>query len=88
MATTVALRRLPLVLGALLPLAWAVSRAGTQQLHAVALVLGARAGVEAVAASTLVALGVPVWPAVAGGVAAVVLLVVVPLGAQVTSSRA
>lgn len=87
-ATTVALRRLPLLLAALLPMAWAATRAGTSHLVAVALVVGARACLEATADASLLALGAPVWPTAVGALAAAALLVAVPLGAQVTSSRA
>lgn len=86
-ATTVSLRRLPLLVGALLPMAWVVTR-DVRHLRAVALVLGARAVVETTADASLVALGAPWWPTLAGAAAAVVLLVVVPVGAHVTSSRA
>jgi len=87
-ATTVALRRLPLLVGALLPMAWVATRAGISHLQAVALVLGARAVVETTADASLLPLGAPLTPTVVGAVASVALLVVVPLGAQVTSSRA
>lgn len=87
-ATTVTLRRLPLLVGALLPMAWAATRAGTSHLVAVALVLGARSVVETTADAILLPLGAPVWPTAVGAIAAVVLLVAVPLGTQVTSSRA
>lgn len=87
-ATTVTLRRLPLLVGALLPMAWAATRAGTGHLRAVALVLGARAVVEATADASLLSLGAPLWPFVVGAAAAGILLVLVPVGAQVTSSRA
>lgn len=86
-AVTPELRRLPLLLAALLPMGWAATRAGTRALRAVALVLGARAVVEAVADASLLELGAPWWPTVAGATAAVVLLVVVPVGVQATSSR-
>lgn len=87
-ATTVSLRRVPLLLGALLPMAWAVTRTGTQHVRAAALVLGARAVVEATADASLLGLGAPVAPTVVGAAAAVVLLVAVPLGTQVVSSSA
>lgn len=87
-ATTIDLRRLPLLLGVLLPMAWAVTRAGHRPLQAVALVLGARAVLEAVVDATLLGLGAPLWPTITGMAAAVTLLLVVPLWAQATSSRA
>lgn len=87
-ATTIDLRRLPLLVAALLPMAWVATRADLRHLRAVALVLGARAVVEAVADASLLALGAPLWPAVAGGGAAVALLVGVPVWRQVTSSSA
>lgn len=87
-ATTVELHRLPLLAAALLPMAWAATRTGTGPLVAVALVLGARAAVEAVADASLLALGAPLWPTIAGATAATVLLAVVPAGGQTTSSRA
>lgn len=87
-ATTVSLRRLPLLLGALLPVAWAATRADARHLRAVALVLGARAAVEAVVDASLLSLGAPLWPPVAGALAAAVLLLVVPGWVQATSSRA
>lgn len=87
-ATTVELRRLPLLVAALLPMAWAATRTGTRPLRAVALVLGARAVVEAVADASLLGLGAPLWPTIIGAAAAAVLLVVVPAWGQATSSRA
>lgn len=87
-ATTIDLRRLPLLLGVLLPMAWAATRAGVGPLRAVALVLGARAVLEAVADATLLGLGAPQWPTIAGTVAALTLLLVVPWWAQATSSSA
>lgn len=87
-ATTIELRRLPLLLGVLLPMAWAATRDVSLHLRAVAVVLGARAVLETVADSALLGLGAPLWPTVAGAVAAAVLLVAVPVVTQVTSSRA
>lgn len=87
-ATTVDLRRLPLLVTALLPMAWAATRADLRHLRAVALVLGTRAIVETVADAALLALDAPLWPTIAGATAAAVLLVVVPAGTQATSSRA
>lgn len=87
-ATTVSLPRLPLLAVTLLTAAWAATRTGTGHLLAVSLVLGARALVEAVADASLLPLGATVWPTVLAAVTALVLLVVVPIGAQVTSSRA
>lgn len=88
LATTVDVARIPLLLAALLPLAWSATRGDTTHLVAVGLVVGARGAVEAVLDATLVGLGTPLWPSVAGGVASGVLLVVVPALRQVTSSRA
>lgn len=87
-ATTIELRRLPLLVGALLPMAWAATRADALHLQAVAVVLGARAVLEAVADAALLGLGAPIWPTAAGVGATVLLLGVVPVAAQVTSSRA
>lgn len=87
-ATTIELRRLPLLLGALLPMAWTATRAEPLHLRAVAVVLGARAVLEAVADAALLELGAPIWPTAAGIAATVLLLVGVPVAAQVTSSRA
>ncbi len=87
-ATTIDLRRLPLLLAVLLPVGWAATRHGDAPLRAVALVLGARAVLEAVADATLLGLGAPLWPTIAGVAAAVTLLVVVPRWPQATSSSA
>lgn len=87
-ATTIDLRRLPLLLAVLLPSAWAATRDGDAALRAVALVLGARAVLEAVADASLLGLGAPRWPTVTGTIAAVTLLLVVPRWSQATSSSA
>jgi hypothetical protein len=91
-ATTVNLRRLPLLVAALLPMAWAVTRQEPRHLQGAGLVLGARAVIEFVADVALFDLGAPLWPAVATGAAALVLLVLVPtwrrgLGRAVTRLR-
>ncbi len=85
-ATTVELERLPLLVATLLSMGWVATRSGRRPLRAVALVLGARALVETVANASLLGLGAPLWPSVVGALAAVMLLVVVPVWAQVTSS--
>lgn len=87
-ATTIELRRLPLLLATLLPMTWSAGRRAVLHLRAVAVVLGARAVLEAVADASLLGLGAPVWPTAAGVAAGVVLLVLVPWSAQTTSSSA
>lgn len=87
-ATTMELRQVPLLVGALLPMAWAVTRRAPRHLRAVGAVLGPRAVVEAVAGAAVVGLGGPVWPTAAAATAAVLLLLVVPALVQATSSSA
>lgn len=87
-ATTVSPGRVPLLLGALAPVAWAATRAGVDHLLAASVVVGARGVVEVAGDAALLALGAPVWPTAVGATAALVLLAGVPAAAQVTSSRA